>query len=228
MKFPSRFLSKTLWVLVLTSQAALALEPHPTPETASRYGKHPGLLGPVTVGPVATAIGAPSPFRVGIEAKYEDLAALVADYGFLPSLSLGDYGVKYNSWRITGRFHPFRGAFYVGVGFGHQSFTGTLTRNESVAAIFTGPVTYQIDIDATLLVPQVGWQWEWESGFFLGMELGVQIPLSPTATASSNAPATFQQTPQYKSGQADVEDKGKTYGKTPLPHVALLQAGFLF
>lgn len=192
--------------------------------SSETYGKREGVLGPVTVGPFITALGFPSPFRFGVESKYQNQFGLSADYGFFPSLTFSNVGVKYNSWRVAAKWYPFSRALFVGVGFGKQNFTGTYTSTISGTA-----VTQNLDINTTIVLPHVGWRWVCESGLFFGMELGVQIAASSSATYSDNAPgAAVTGSADYAKQKKDIEDKGKTFGQNSLPHFALLQVGWLF
>jgi hypothetical protein len=61
--------------------------------------------------------------------------------------------------------------------------------------------------------------WTWDSGFTLGMEAGVQLPVSTTASSSI---------PTGNPAGDQIASVTKTLGSTPLPTLDLLRAGFLF
>lgn len=197
-----------------------ATETPPATDTEG-YGKTEGLLGKFLVGPNVTLLGFPTPFRFGLETKWDNLLGLSFDYGFFPSLTVSDVSVKYNSWRLAARVFPWKAGFYLGLGFGKQNFTGATSKTTAGTA-----VAYNLTVDTTILVPQIGWRWTSQSGFFFGMELGVQLASSSTATFSSDAPAAIQGTAEYAANKADIEDAGKTFGQTTLPHMALVQLGW--
>jgi len=185
-----------------------------------------GLLGDFRIGPSVTLLGFPTPFRFGIEAKYNNLIGLSIDYGFFPSLTLSTVKVKYNSWRVGAQVYPFQGAFYIGFGFGKQNFTGAFTKDTAGTS-----VDYNLAINTTILTPHLGWRWVGASGFFFGMEVGAQLASSSSATFTSSVDrSTLSPTAQaeYDTNKADVEDKGKTFGQTTLPAFALVQMGWLF
>lgn len=191
------------------------------PESESEYGKPVGLLGPVVVGPKFTLLGTPAPFRVGLESKYANLVGLSVDYGFLPTLSFSSVSVKTNGWSLAGRYYPWKGAFYVGVGFGGQTLTGS--KSEVVGG---QPVTATIAYSQTFFAPQIGWRWTWHSGFFLGMELGAQVPVGHTVSVTTNADASIQATQDYKDLRSQVETQADKYGNTVLPWTGLIQIGY--
>src|SRR5687768_9494527 len=99
--------------------------------------KREGIFGEFLVAPTLTVLGFPTPFWAGLETKLGSWVGLSFDYGLLPKITVDDVTVALDSWRITGRFYPSQGAFYIGLGFGLQRFDGVL-RDEILAL----PVTY--------------------------------------------------------------------------------------
>lgn len=185
------------------------------------YGKAEGILGKLLIGPNVTLLGLPTPFRFGVETKFDNLFGVSFDYGLFPNLTISDVKLKYNSWRVVARIFPFRGGFYLGFGYGKQKFTGA-SRKETAGT----EVNYDLTVDTTILVPQIGWRWTSSSGFFFGMELGVQLASKSSAAFSSDAPQAIQATADYESNKKDIEDQGKLIGQTTLPHMALVQIGW--
>lgn len=212
---------------LLALQPAFAEDGEVSSSDGGAYGKTEGLLGPVIVGPKIT-VGAPIPFRFGLEGKWNNMVGLSFDYGFFPSLTLNDVSVGANSWSIAARYYPWHRAFYVGLGFGGQSLEGSQTQNVTNGAV-TESVTATAAYNQTFIAPQIGWRWVWASGFFMGMEVGVQVPMGSSFTITTNRsdletnPVTQAEVDSLKN-QANAEaDK---YGNTPLPWLGLLQFGF--
>lgn len=187
------------------------------------YGKTEGVAGPVVFGPILTAAGFPSPFRFGIDARGYNYFGMGLDYGFLPTLDFSAVKIKYNSWRVLGRFFPFQGAFFLGVGFGKQNLTGSSSNTVQTAA-----VSYSIELSTTILTPHLGWRWTGQSGLFFGMEFGLQLASSSTSTFSSDAATALQGDATFLAEKAKIEDEARKLGNTTLPHFALLQIGYLF
>jgi len=206
--------------------SVVAEAPPAVSETAQSEGsgKTQGVLGDILFGPSVTLLGFPSPFRFGLEAKYAGLVGLSVDYGLFPNLTFSNIKLKYNSWRVGAQVYPWRGAFYIGVGFGKQNFTAAAT---DTAAGTT--VTYDLTVNTTIFTPHIGWRWVGTSGFFFGMELGAQVAASSTAAFTTDTTdATVIASAEYQAKKTDLEDKGKTFGQTTLPHFALVQIGWLF
>ena len=187
------------------------------------YGKTSGLLGPVVLGPKVT-VGLPLPLRFGLEGKWDNLVGFSFDYGFFPKLTFDDVSIYASSWAIAARYYPWQRAFYLGLAFGSQTLTGTKTE------VFSGEsITATADYSTPFLTPQIGWRWCFASGFFLGMELGVQLPISKSFTVSTdredlNSNSTFETEITRLKNEANAEaDK---YGSTALPLLALVQFGF--
>jgi len=214
-----RGLKFTAVVLVMLSSISLLAAPG---SAEADYGKKSGVLPDFVFGPKITALGTPVPFRVGAETKWDNFLGASFDWGFLPSLSFSNVSVKLNGWNFAARLYPWKGAFYAGVAFGSQTFTGAQT-----GTVVGVPTTVTLTFNSTYLAPQVGWRWVWDSGFFLGMELGVQIPISTSSSVTSDN-ELGKGTPAYAQLQSQINDKATTFGNNPLPHFALLQLGYFF
>ncbi len=196
----------------------------------SGYGKTSGVAGPVIMAPTITAIGFPSPFRFGFEAKGWNLVGLGFDYGFLPQLTFSDVKVKYNSWRITARVFPFKGAFFAGVAFGKQNLTGQKAQNVTYSGT-TYSVNVTDDLNTTIISPHIGWRWIWQNGFMFGMEYGVQLASNATSTVSDDKSGTIPQLAtqqQFIDLKNQVIEQSNKYGNKTLPHFALIQLGYFF
>ncbi len=190
------------------------------------YGKKSGIIPDFVIGPRVTALGLPVPFRGGLETKWDNLIGLSFDYGFLPSLSFDNVSVGLSGWNVAAHIYPWKGAFFAGLAFGAQNLTGSDTGTVSGV-----PTTVTVNFNSTFIAPEIGWRWVWNSGFYLGMELGVQIPLSTSsnvsATTSTSVPG-LTGLPEYLDLQSKVNSKANTYGNNPFPQFALLQIGYFF
>jgi hypothetical protein len=129
-----------------------------------------------------------------------------------------------NQWQIGAKVYPFAGALFLGVGFGKQTFTGS--QIQTVQSVST---EIKLVADATVIVPQLGWRWVGDSGFFFGMEFGWQFVLETSSTFSdSTNNAAIKTDATYLSTKAEIEDKANSLLKKGLPQFALLQVGFFF
>ncbi len=189
------------------------------------YGKPRGIFGslPLTIGPKVSALGLPSPFRAGIEAKWDNSYGIGFDVGAFPVTSMQDTKVKIASYVGTARYYPWRGPFYLGLGVGTQNLTGSRTQAFSGA-----DYTVTLGMDSVVVVPQVGWRWVYQSGFFLGVEAGLQVAVSSQQSVTSDAPSIVKELATYQDMESFARKQADVLGKIPLPHFAVLQVGYFF
>jgi hypothetical protein len=168
-------------------------------------------------------VGFPRPLAVEALVKLERTLALGLEYSTLPQISVSDVQVR--AWAIAGsaRVFPFRGPFFVGLRAGRQH----LNADTSVSGYgYTVPVA--LGVDTTFLNPQLGLLWTWDPGFSIGIDAGLQIPLTSSTTSSINVstPSAAQQ--YVKPAQNTIEDVARAVGQTVLPTVDLVRIGVLF
>ena len=209
---------KTLGAMLalVLSTTSLASDPG-----VSGYGKTQGVIPgvPLLFGPkLSLALPVPS---VGLEVKFANLIGASFDYGFFPDISVSGVTAGFPSgWHADARLYPFRGAFFLGAALGQRSLRASYT---TTVAPF-GQITPTSTLDVTYLAPEIGWRWVYESGLFMGVELGWEFVLSFKRTDSSEVQALRQ------AGGLDPNlDKAiNDYGNAGLPHVALFQIGYFF
>ncbi len=166
--------------------------------------------GALAIGPRLSIVNVPTP-SVGLELKAFDLVGASVDYGFIPDVTIDGVTGGMTSWSVGAKLYPTRGALFVGVAYGERSL------NVHKADPLTG-LSGRMDMSTTWIAPELGWRWVWQSGLFMGVDLGWQFALSNTITKSIPP----QVSPLIV---ADVQDKLETYGKS-LPMIGLLQVGF--
>lgn len=187
------------------------------------YGKKNRNLGDFVVGPFIHIVSIPRPLGFGVEAKWNDILGVSAGYGFIPQITLDGVKVKLTGYDARLKFYPFKGAFFIGVGIGSQVLTGS-----KVETIATVPVTASVSLTNNFVSPQLGWNWIWDSGFFFGLDLGVQLTLKNTGTVTSDAPAIVQATAEYTALQNDVQKAADMISKYPIPLLTLIKIGYFF
>jgi hypothetical protein len=211
-----------------TPEAAVMPEPSATPvlaPTATPTSEEVVESSPsnFVFGPYI-AVGLPRPISGGLELKYADLVGLSASYGYLPELTVSSVKLKLNGWDARAKIYLFQGSFFLGVAYGSQKFTGSQTQTIN-GQVVTGVVNQ----DNTFIAPHIGWNWGSNtSGFFAGIELGVQLSLKRSSAFTSDADASVQATTEYTNLKKDIEDKSELVGKTPLPLISLIKIGYLF
>jgi hypothetical protein len=185
------------------------------------------LLGDVGLGPIITLVNIPHPLSLGIEGKYKDFAGFAVNLGLMPSISIGPVKAELSTWDLRARWFPFSSAMFLGAAFGNQTFdfsstvTGEITPGVSQSADIT------MEVSTTFLTPHIGWRWgaQGGKGFFYGMELGWQIALSSKVTGPTSSNAAV---PDQADELADVRKAGEDIGQASLPHLTLIQFGWLF
>ena len=168
--------------------------------------------------------GFPRPLSVEGIVKLERYVALGLEYSTLPSITVSDVHVA--CWAIAGsaRVFPLRGPFFVGLRAGRQHLNAEATLS---AYGYSAPLA--LGVDTTFLNPQVGFLWTWDPGFSIGIDAGLQIPLSSSSASSftsTSMPSVVQQA--VSPIQQTMEDVAKTVGQTTLPTVDLIRIGMLF
>jgi hypothetical protein len=190
----------------LVTALAVALA---TPALAEKTdGVIPGAL----IGPKLGIISFPTP-TIGVEAKLGRWIGLSFDYGFVPDITISNVTVSWNNWCAGAKVFPFQGSLFVGALYGHRSFNGSsvdTTGRKSTA-----------DASSNYIAPELGWRWIWDSGFYMGIDLGWQFVTSNTKTVV--IPSGFD--PQK---QKDINDATDKLGTAGLPVLGLLQLGFYF
>ncbi len=168
-------------------------------------------------------VGFPRPLAVEGIVKVERSLAFGLEYSTLPQITVSD--VQLAAWAIAGsaRVFPFRGPFFVGLRAGRQHLNA-----QAALSGYGYTVPVALGVDTTFLNPQVGFMWTWAPGFSIGLDAGLQIPLSSSTSSSiqTGAPAAAQAyvTPL----QNTLENVAGAVGQTVLPTIDLLRVGMLF
>lgn len=176
-------------------------------------GRHSSRADDVRFG-LLGGVGFPRPLSIEGLVDVKRLFAVGAEYSFLPQMTIA--GVQTDLWAaaLDGRIFPLRGPFFVGLRAGHQHAAG----HASVDAGPKGTFSESVAVDSTYFNPYLGFLWVLGPGIALGIDAGVQIPI--TSNTSSTLPNAVPSTTALVS---TVE----TFGKSALPTVDLLRIGFL-
>jgi hypothetical protein len=168
---------------------------------------------PVKLG-AAGGIGFPRPLSVEGFVTVKRYVLVGGEYSVLPKVNVG--GTDTTMWALAAdaRVFPFGGAFFIGVRGGRQHL-GTRT---TVTVTGVGSLSETLDVDTWFVNPRVGFAWTWSSGFTLGLDAGIQIPLK--SNVSSNLPAAAL-------ADSRVTSVSDAFGKRVLPTVDLLRVGFV-
>lgn len=196
----------------------------------------------------SVSIGFPHPISInGDYVTPDNQFSLGAAYGFLPTQTIkvgaDKTPVSISMWSadLRGRWHPWKGSFFVGALFGRQSITGSTTQNLDVSSlgipgVTTAPVTIEANLASFYATPHLGWMWIFNSGIFMGLDAGVQFGFGSETTieTSSSDPLVgvalelVKLLPKYQSMKARTEDGLNKLGNSSLPYITLFKIGYLF
>jgi hypothetical protein len=197
-----------------TAPAGSSLQPAPAAQPAA-YGKSEGLLPGMVIGPKLSLLRVPAP-GFGVEAKFQNAFGLSLDINFIPTVTIEDVSAGYADVSLGAKWYPWRGAFFLGAALGRRTFEGSA--EDDISGV---TVKAEAEVTSTYLAPGLGWRWVWNSGFFMGMDLGWQIILSSDETFRIPVNTTTQT-------EQDVRDAADDLGKLGFPIVSLLQLGWFF
>lgn len=132
------------------------------------------------------------------------------------SLESGEASLDLNMPSAIINWHPFAGAFYIGVGFGRETLT-VEAKDELLNASAKAEVT------ANTTLARLGWMWgKGDGGFWFGMDLTF---VSPSGGDVDVETVGFTATDEeYK----DVEEAGEEFGKTAYTNITFARLGYLF
>ncbi len=135
-----------------------------------------------------------------------------------------DVDVDLSRVDVSLRWHPFSGSFFIGAAVGKQTLVAT--KEDSISG---DAVSVEAKVTSNTLTPEVGWMWgSSSSGFFLGLDLGYEMPSGAKTTFTTTASSAVQATSDYQDLNDDVVAKGNKFGETAFPVVTFLRVGYLF
>ncbi len=185
------------------------------PARAPVYGKPEGLIPGAVIGPKLALVPFPGLLGAGVEAKFLNLVGVSVDYNFFPAITIADVKASYRDVSLAARVFPWRRSLFIGAAVGYRDFTGKQTNT-------TTKEEFQVDVKSLYLAPEIGWRFVWSSGFFMGLDLGYQLVLSPRTRLTQPQQVSVLS----EATKKDVENFGDQFGKIGLPIVSLLQFGF--
>jgi hypothetical protein len=157
-------------------------------------------------------VGFPRPLAVEAMGVVGEVVGLGAEYGALPAITIS--GVHASLWSLAAdaRLFPFRGAFYIGLRGGHQHVAASTTIN--VGSI--GSLPEDLAFDSWFINPRLGFLWTSHEGLALGVEAGVQFPIS--SSWSSTLPLSLAPSAQHTAD---------TLGSAVVPTIDFFRLGLL-
>jgi hypothetical protein len=160
-------------------------------------------------------VGFPRPLAIEGIVKLGRWVALGVEYSAMPSMNI--LGVDTAFWGVAGdvRFFPMRNGFFIGMRGGFQHLAATATMS---AMSIT--VTESATAETAFLNPRIGFLHTWKSGLTLGIDAGVQLPLTPKLVTT--VPSGI--VPQVDATLVTVSS---VLGNNVTPTIDLIRLGFL-
>jgi hypothetical protein len=186
-------------------------------------GDEGNWLDYLRLGAVA-GVGFPRPLSILGMAKIDRIVSIGVEYSVLPQITIDNSQTTF--WAILGdlRVFPFRDSFFIGIAAGHQ--------RAGAAATFAFPSPYpslteEIVADTWLINPRIGFLKTWVWGLTLGIDAGVQIPVSSSFSSTAPSSITVGNQVYPVPINADANNVAHTLGTSVLPTVDLLRIGLL-
>jgi hypothetical protein len=187
---------------VASAQTTSQEAPNEKPSSHTDDSVHVGVLG---------GVGFPRPLAVEGVIAVDRLVLFGAEYSALPEVNVA--GVQTSIWALAGdvSVFPMRNGFFIGLRAGRQH----LGEQGSLTVSGAGTLTATQTTDTTFVNPRIGFLWTWKP-FALGIDAGVQIPVSVATTSTLPSSVTPPST---------VTDVNRALGQQALPTVDLLRIG---
>jgi hypothetical protein len=177
-------------------------------------------LKDLCLGPVLS-LGLVNVVGFGAAARYGDHVGFAIDYQFMPSLGFGDVSASWSLFTMEARWHVGGSAFWLGGGFGLQSFSAE-------GAVGSGANTMKVEGTVSIPALKLGLGVMGRDGFVMGIDLGFNIPLGGTDVGFSGADPDVY--PEAITAQNDIKDAAeKGINLIPvIPQFNVLRIGYLF
>jgi hypothetical protein len=213
-------LSASLGAALLFAPARAWADDRPASDRPSESQKKKEEADAWRLGPVVS-LGFPRPFAIEGLLKIKKVVGLGVEYSFLPKTTISDVTTRFDAIALDASWHPFKGGFFIGARGGRQWLSGSAT----LRVQNFGSFTESADASAWFFNPRIGYLWTWSSGFTLGLDAGVQLPIDATYARSGPATAAGLSDPSIDRSLRQV---AKTLGNDITPTVDLFRIGFLF
>jgi hypothetical protein len=210
----------SLAAALLLAPARAWAEDRPAADRPSESQKKKEAADDWRLGPVV-GLGFPRPFAIEGLLKIKNVVGLGVEYSFLPKTTISDITTRFDAIALDANWYPFKGGFFIGARAGRQWLSGSAT----LRVLNFGSFTESADATAWFVNPRIGYLYTWSSGFTLGFDAGVQLPIGATYERSGPATAAGLSDPNVDRSLRQV---AKTLGNDVTPTVDLFRVGFLF
>jgi hypothetical protein len=173
------------------------------------------------IGPLV-GLSFPRPFAIEGFTKLEKLVGVGFEYSFMPRATIKSVDAGFDGVALDLRVFPFRGAFFLGARAGRQ----WLNANATITDARFGSIVESMDAATWFINPRAGFLYTFPNGITIGIDAGVQLPISPSYTRSG--PATAAGLTSGLEIEGTLQLVADALGNTTTPTIDLLRLGLLF
>ncbi|MGZ3687797.1 MAG: hypothetical protein ACXWPM_10290 [Bdellovibrionota bacterium] len=173
-------------------------------------------------GILLSTLGAPNPIAGGAIYRMNPLVDLRAQVAYLP-VPLSSLFASSANIEAGGQLHPFKNAFFIGAAVGWQNVFTSMNLNFSQTTTATA-----LNLAHIYVSPVIGCLWQRPSGFLIGFDAGIQIPLVAWGglAVTGADPAGLA---GYGASLAAASVGPATHlAQLLLPQITLLRLGYVF
>lgn len=169
-------------------------------------------------------VGFPRPLAAEAMIKVQRWVAIGIEYSVFPETTISD--VDASLWALAGdlRVFPFRNGFFLGVRAGQQRLSA-----DTDVTVEAQTVNVATAVDTVFVNPRVGLLWTFNSGITLGIDAGLQFPVSTRTSGALALSSDFDQMlpGEHASTVRQVRNVAEYFGDSTIPTLDLLRIGLL-
>ena len=159
-------------------------------------------------------MGLPFLSQYGLNYQFSDKFGISASQNVF-SVEVDSVKVELSLPEIMFNYHPFGGAYFIGLGVGQQSFevsTGT-----------TGVDRVAIEVEAMNTILKTGWMWGLaDQGFWFGIDFAMMSPSNAESTITAPGVPTTDQ------AYIDAKEAADQYGESSYSNLTFARFGYIF
>lgn len=161
------------------------------------------------------ALGAPFVSQFGLNYQFSDKFGMSAGSDSL-KIDAGVASLNLSLIEVMANYHPFGGAFFIGLGVGQESLKTTATDS-------TTATTASIEVTATTAIAKLGWMWGLsDGGFWFGLDVAYISP------SGSKETITAPGVPTTSTAYTDAVDAAEKFGSTAYTNITFARLGWIF
>ena len=163
------------------SEASIVLDDESVPDEEE---KSEGVFGATRIGALVS-LGIPDVLRFSLDLKIQRRVGISLGFAKFKS-RINDIGVSINHFDVTGKWFPFEGNMYVGLGLGKNTYRGDLKKTINFVNAKNQPskaeTKFKASVNRTDIKPMIGWQWISSPGFTLDLAFGWSIAMNTSSS----------------------------------------------